>query len=157
MKSKLYKNTRNLQIPRNKFNAKKITVDGVEFASISEARRYGELKLRLLAGEISCLELQKTYELIPAAYEEVPTGEVYRRGEHRGEQKLRRICVEKAVNYVADFVYRERSDSGELKTVVEDVKGFRDPSSAAYKVFVIKRKLMLYKYGAKIREVYYDD
>lgn len=157
MKSKLYKDTRNLQILRNKFNAKRITVDGIDFASISEAKRYGELKLLLLAGEITCLEMQKPYELVPAIYEEAPTGEFYRRGAHRGEPKCRRVCVEKAVNYVADFVYKERSPTGEWREVVEDVKGFRDPSSTAYKVFVIKRKLMLYKYGIKIREVYYDD
>lgn len=39
------------------------------------------------------------------------------------------------------------------KTVVEDVKGYRDPSSAAYAKFVIKRKLMLERYGIQIQEV----
>ena len=157
MRRKVYNFIANGRKSSNKFNAKKITVDGIDFASISEAKRYGELKLLLLAGEITCLEMQKPYELVPATYEEAPTGEFYRRGEHRGEPKCRRVCVEKAVNYVADFVYKERSPTGEWREVVEDVKGFRDPSSAAYKVFVIKRKLMLQKYGIRIREVCYDD
>lgn len=49
---------------------------------------------------------------------------------------------ERACNYVADFVYID-SDGN---TVVEDTKGVR---TDAYK---IKRKLMLYKYGIKIKE-----
>ena len=39
------------------------------------------------------------------------------------------------------------------ETVVEDVKGYRDPSSAAYAKFVIKRKLMLERYGIRVKEV----
>lgn len=53
---------------------------------------------------------------------------------------------ERACKYVADFTYR---DAGAL--VVEDVKGFR--KGAGYKVFVIKRKLMLQRYGIAVREV----
>ena len=50
--------------------------------------------------------------------------------------------VERAVKYVADFVYEE--DSG---TVVEDTKGFKTPD------YIIKRKLMLLQYGVRIKEV----
>ena len=39
------------------------------------------------------------------------------------------------------------------KIVVEDVKGYRDPSSAGYAKFVLKRKLMLYVHGIIIKEV----
>jgi hypothetical protein len=48
---------------------------------------------------------------------------------------------ERSCNYVADFVYQE---NGEL--VVEDCKGFR---TEAYK---IKRKLMLWVHGIRIKE-----
>ena len=48
---------------------------------------------------------------------------------------------ERACSYVADFVYRE---NGEL--VVEDCKGFR---TEAYK---IKKKLMLWVHGIRIKE-----
>lgn len=49
---------------------------------------------------------------------------------------------ERACIYKADFVYQENG-----KTVVEDVKGVR---TDAYK---IKRKLMLWVHGIKIREI----
>ena len=39
------------------------------------------------------------------------------------------------------------------ETVVEDSKGFRDTSSAAYRLFVMKRKMMLYFHGITVREV----
>ena len=50
---------------------------------------------------------------------------------------------ERPVDYIADFVYR---DSGGNE-VVEDVKGVRTPA------YVIKRKLMLWRHGIRIREV----
>ena len=39
------------------------------------------------------------------------------------------------------------------ETVVEDAKGYYDTSSAMYKVFIIKRKLMLWRYGLRVKEV----
>lgn len=50
---------------------------------------------------------------------------------------------ERPVDYIADFVYRDK-DGNE---VVEDVKGVRTP------VYIIKRKLMLWRHGIRIREV----
>lgn len=132
----------------NKLGNRSVTIDGITFASIREGNRYCELKLLQRAGKISNLELQKRYELIPARYEEVETGEYYKVGSKKGQPKTKKVCVEQAVDYVADFVYEENG-----KTVVEDAKGFRDPSSATYKVFVIKRKLMLWVHGIRIKEV----
>jgi hypothetical protein len=48
---------------------------------------------------------------------------------------------ERSVHYVIDFVYHE---SG--KEVWEDTKGFRTP------LYILKRKLVLQRYGIKIRE-----
>lgn len=132
----------------NKLGNRKVSFDGVEFASRRECLRYCELKILQRAGKISKLELQKRYELIPAQYEVVETGEIYKVGSKKGQPKTKKVCVEQAVEYVADFVYEENG-----KTVVEDAKGFRDPSSATYKVFVIKRKMMLWKHGIMIKEV----
>lgn len=132
----------------NKLGNKSITIDGITFQSRREGNRYCELKLLQRAGKISNLELQKRYELIPAQYETVETGEYYKVGSKKGQPKTKKVCVEQAVDYVADFVYEENG-----KTIVEDSKGFRDPSSATYAKFVIKRKLMLYIHGIRIREV----
>ena len=121
----------------------KVTVDGIEFDSKKEARRYWELKLLERAGQIEQLELQKVFELIPAQYEKYPrygkTGIRLRDGER---------CVERSCVYVADFAYIKDGQQ-----IVEDVKGYRDPASAAYAKFVIKRKLLLWRFGIKIIEV----
>lgn len=137
-----------LQPKENKLHNKSMTVDGIAFASQREARRYLELKALQNAGKIKDLKLQVMYELIPAAYHWLPTGEVYQKGERKGRPKYKRVCVEKAVKYIADFEYEENG-----QTVVEDAKGFRKTDSAAYKVFVLKRKLMLWRYGIKVKEV----
>lgn len=123
----------------NKYNAKKVSVDGIEFDSKKEARRYQELLLLQKSGEIYLLERQKVYELLPAQREPDTVGK--RGGVIKGK------LLERAVEYVADFVYTDKNG----KTVVEDVKGFRE--GGAYAVFVLKRKLMLYRYGIKIIEV----
>ena len=64
-------------------------------------------------------------------------------------QKIDGKVFERAVKYRADFVYKDKNG----ETVVEDVKGYRDPSSAGFAKFVLKRKLMLYVHGIRIREV----
>lgn len=52
---------------------------------------------------------------------------------------------ERPVTYIADFVYWK-----EGKMVVEDVKGYK--KGPAWELYVIKRKLMLFRYGIKIKE-----
>lgn len=131
-----------------KLNNATVTIDGITFQSIKEGNRYCELKLLQRAGKISNLELQKRYELIPAQYETVETGEYYKVGAKKGQPKTKEVCIEQSVVYIADFVYTENG-----KTIVEDVKGFRDPSSAPYAKFVMKRKMMLWIHGIKVKEV----
>lgn len=126
----------------SKYGAKKVICNGIEFDSRKEANRYKELYLLQRAGVIQDLELQKPFELIPAQYKVVKTGEVYKRGAKKGQPKTKAICVENSVVYVADFVYKEK---GEI--VVEDTKGFKTAD------YIIKRKLMLYVHGIKIKEV----
>lgn len=131
-----------------KLNNQSIVIDGIEFDSKKEGNRYCELKLLQRAGKISNLECQKRYELIPAQYETVETGEYYKVGAKKGQPKTKQVCIEQSVVYIADFVYQENG-----QTVVEDVKGFREPSSATYAKFVLKRKMMLWIHGIKIKEV----
>jgi hypothetical protein len=49
--------------PRSKFLNIPTEVDGIRFDSRAEARRFGELRLLMRAGEISGLELQPKFEL----------------------------------------------------------------------------------------------
>ena len=118
----------------NKLNAVKTTLDGIEFASKDEAKRYAELKMLQAAGEISDLQMQVKYVLIPSQKDD--KGKV----------------IEKECSYIADFVY---FDNWQNKTIVEDVKGYTNPASATYAKFVIKRKLMLYIHGIRVVEVKY--
>lgn len=108
-----------------KYRNKKVTVDGLTFDSKLEARRYQELKLLERAGEIEDLQLQVKYTLIPS-------------------QKLNNRVVERAVTYVADFVYRLKTNG---ECVVEDTKGVKT------KEYILKRKMMLYFHGIRIKEV----
>ena len=131
--------------PRNKYNARKATINGEEFDSKKEAHRWQQLKLMERAGQIDDLRRQVKYVLIPTQREQ--SNEVFQRGKNRGKAKPGCV-IEHEVSYIADFVYLDVNTG---KTVVEDAKGYRD--GAGYKIFVIKRKLMLWRYGIRIREV----
>lgn len=125
----------------NKYRNKKVTVNGITYDSVKECKRHRELLLLQRAGAITDLQIQVPFELIPAQFEEIPTGEVYKRGEKKGQPKFKRVCVENSVKYIADFVYFENG-----KMVVEDSKGKRT------KDYIIKKKLMLYMHNIKIKE-----
>jgi hypothetical protein len=124
---------------RSKYGNRKARVDGITFDSIHEAERYIVLRDMERIGTIKNLRLQVPFELIPAQREE---GQCYVRGPHRGEKRPGKV-IERAVTYIADFTYY--GANGEL--VVEDAKGVRT------EVYKIKRKLMLYFKGIRIREV----
>lgn len=119
-----------------KYHNKKTEVDGIVFDSYRESRRYKELKLMEKAGEIYDLKLQVKFELIPSQREPDTIGK-------RGGIKKGKV-IEHPVYYIADFVYK-RTGSDEL--IVEDTKGMRT------KDYILKRKMMLYFHGIKIREI----
>ena len=99
---------------RNKYNNRKSTIDGIKFDSKAEARRYGELKLLVSAGEITDLKCHPRFRLLDGV---TWNGERYR-----------------PVNYTGDFQYREGG-----KTVVEDVKSRATKTTA----FVLRMKLWI--------------
>lgn len=110
----------------NKYHNTKVKRHGMTFDSKKEADRYDELLLMLRAGLINGLETQVPFTLIP--------------NQRDGNGRV----IERAVTYKADFVYQEAG-----KMVVEDVKSpiTRTPE------YIIKRKLLLWKFGIKIKEV----
>ena len=136
----------------NKYGNKKILVGGLVFDSQKEYSRYCELRMLERAGYISNLQRQVKFILIPAQREPDIVGK-------RGGIKKGKL-LEKECAYIADFVYtvndrmemKKAADSSyyfgdNCKKVAEDTKGFKT------KDYIIKRKLMLYVYGIKIKEV----
>lgn len=81
---------------KSKYNNKKTEVNGIEFDSIREAKRYKHLLFLQKIGEIAFLKLQVPYELNPG-------------GTH-------------SLVYIADFVYMEAKTGN---WVIEDSKGMR--------------------------------
>jgi hypothetical protein len=119
----------------SKYRNKKITIDGITFDSKKEANRWYELCLLERAGQIQHLERQKAFELIPTQREILP--ELDSNGKHKVGRVIERPC-----KYIADFVYYENG-----KMVVEDTKGIKTSD------YIMKRKLMLYHLGIRIREI----
>lgn len=115
---------------RSRFGAKR----SGGYDSKKEHRRAVELRMMERGGLISDLREQVAYELIPAQYGE-PSETV---GGMRTTVQLERPC-----RYIADFVY---TDNATGREVVEDTKGYRTPE------YRIKRKLMLWVHGIRIRE-----
>ena len=108
---------------KSKYHSRKVTRDGMTFDSVKEYRRFCELRLIERSGAITDLQRQVKFELIPS-------------------QRIGGKVIERACSYIADFVYIENG-----KKVVEDTKGFKTPD------YIIKRKLMLWVHGIRIREV----
>ena len=99
-----------------KYSNKKTIVDGFEFDSKLEAKRYNELKMFLRSGSITDLTLQKVFLL--------QDGFIYDKKKER------------PITYVCDFYYKDKQGN----EIVEDAKGFKTD------VYKIKRKLFLFKY-----------
>ena len=106
----------------SKYHNRKVTQGGETFDSVKEYRRFCELRLLERAGAVTDLRRQVRFELIPA-------------------QRVDGKVVERACSYVADFTYTENGQQ-----VVEDAKGMRTQE------YRLKRKLMLWVHGIRIRE-----
>lgn len=110
-----------------KYGNRKTEVNGLLFDSRHEASRWIELTYLERAHMIRDLQRQVPFELIPKQVD--ASGKV----------------VERAVKYVADFVYFDKD--GNL--VVEDAKSPATRTDA----FLLKKKMMLYFKGIRIVEV----
>lgn len=121
-----------------KYGNENVEYEGMSFDSKRELKRWKELVLLQKAGKIRDLERQVKFELIPTQW---ATEKQY--GARGKEIKPKVYAEEKAVSYYADFAYH--TDTGEY--VVEDAKGHRTQA------YILKRKLMLYVHGIRIREV----
>lgn len=116
----------------SKYRSTGVRIDGYYFRSKKEGERYVELKYMQRAKEISALETQPKFTLIP-------------------ENNLFR-----ALTYNADFRYIKNGN-----TIVEDVKpSYRTVKSEqaykrtqAYRAFKDKQKMMYHILGILVQEV----
>lgn len=111
-----------------KYRNRKVELNGIRFDSKKEARRYAELLSEERAGKIQDLRRQVKFVLIPSQRE-------------RSDGKKKGRVLERECAYIADFVYTRDG-----LCVVEDAKGYRTPE------YKIKRKLMLFVHGIRIKE-----
>ena len=111
-----------------KFNKYHANMDSRK-RSAKERARAAELKLMERAGLIHNLSEQVRFILIPAQYDA------------NGKMVLQRA------EYWADFTYYDADGN----YIVEDVKGYR--GGEAYKLFLLKKKLMYKFHNVLIKEV----
>ena len=112
----------------NKYNAKKVTIDGITFASKSEGRYYQHLLGLMESGVVESFEMQKPYTLLDK-FPHPKTGKTIR-----------------AIKYVPDFevIYTD----GRVEVV--DIKGMQTD------VFRMKCKLFMFRYQIPLVLVKYN-
>lgn len=118
---------------RMKYKSKPVVNELGKFDSKKEYYRYLALLEAEKEGEISNLQRQVRFEILPSQRDKDTV-------DKNGKVKRGRV-LERPVYYVADFVYTENGHR-----VVEDTKGYRTND------YILKRKLMLYMKGIQIRE-----
>lgn len=116
-----------------KYKNQKVVVDGITFDSKKEASRYLVLRDLERAGEIKNLQRQVKFVLIPTQREVIMDGFKKKEGK----------VIERECSYLADFTYT----TAKGEKVVEDTKGVKT------KEYIIKRKMMLFLHGIRIKEV----
>ena len=105
----------------NKYNAKKIEIDGHVFDSKREAKFYQLYKLELDAGHLTALELQPQFELQPH----------FRDSEGK---------MERAIKYTPDFLLTYPDG----RKLAVEVKGFRTRD------YILRRKMFKFKFKGVI-------
>ena len=112
----------------NKYHAHKCTVDGIRFDSRKEARRYEELKMLVVAGAITSIDLQPEFP--------ITVRELWRADGH----------LVACGRFRADFRYIDLV-SGEV--VIEDAKSPATKTTA----YRLRKRLVEAIHGVTIREV----
>lgn len=108
----------------SKYGNRKASADGIEFDSTAEMQYYQVLAARQAAGEISELEIQPRFEVIPGFRDMA------------GKRHAPR-------HYTPDFQFKEQG-----RIVVIEVKGFKTEA------YILRRTLFLYQYPhLEFREV----
>ena len=112
----------------NKMRNVRIEIDGIKFQSKKEGKRYSDLKMLVIAGLISHLEVQpKSYIIMDKKFN---------------------VSKGRNITYRLDFKYY---DIELRKTVHEDVKGRK--KGTQYDLFMLKKCLMKQIYNIDVIEI----
>lgn len=103
-------------VGKSKYNNQKTKIGSITFDSKKESQRFQELVLQIKSDQISDLERQVKFQIIP------------------------KTETERAAYYVADFVYYDKKTK---TAVIEDVKSQITKRNPAY---ILKRKLIKHLY-----------
>lgn len=123
----------------NKYHNNKVQYDGYLFASKRERDRYVVLKEAERKGEITDLELQPKFELVPKLTEKII--------EHKKTKDVvKEKFIQHPITYTADFAYTKDGER-----IIEDVKISPD---VLPKELTLKIKMMRYFHGIEVRLVY---
>jgi len=124
---------------RSKYNSSKVVIGDSKYDSKREYHRHLVLLDREKRGEIWGLRRQVEFVLLPPVsvtdYTILKT-----------KVKVTERNIQQPIKYFADFVYYE---NGEY--IVEDVKISKKLQPSEY---VLKKKMLFYRYGIVIREYY---
>lgn len=110
----------------SKYRNQKVIINGIKIAdSKKEDKRLNELRLLEKVGEIHDLKTQVPFILIPSF--------------KHNDKTIRET------KYIADFTYEDKENN----FIVEDVKS----KATRTRVYMIKKKLMLFRHGIEIKEI----
>ncbi len=115
---------------KNKFGNKKVRTPEHTFDSKHEYYYYLYLKEREKKGEISDLQLQVKFEIVPAVFESYVAHFV------RKPDEVRTKKVQDAVYYIADFVYTDTA------TGLQEVVDAKCEATKKDSLYVLKKKMM---------------
>lgn len=128
----------------SKYHNTKVVIDGVKFDSKKEGEYYLYLKNLEKNGDIGNLQMQVHFELIPAVRKEVVE---VRHLKTKDKEVRKNICLQRPIEYVADFVYID------MKTGLREVVDVKSWITRRNPVYLLKKKMMFALKGIEIQEV----
>lgn len=128
----------------NKYHNQKVEFEGITFDSKREKERYEYLKSLVEENKIYALSVHPKWELIPKITEDYEI-------QLKTKKKKKTRTLQQPITYTADFEYYYDTFK-KIIHVVEDVKP--SPKIPLPKEFILKKKLMFWKYGIEVKIVY---
>ncbi len=134
----------------NKYGARTVEADGYKFASRAEHRRYEQLRMMAMAGEIRNLEVHPRFALYVPVFEdcEFAIADQAKAPKEVGLVNGSQATIGRLIgHYTADFSYTRPGAAG---LIVEDCKGGRATVTEAYR---LRKRMVEALYSITVVEV----